>query len=95
MRDRQRKRAACYRGSRKYETEVPVTTDEGLLFYYLFYCVSSINGQLANRRMYVVSSIRMNNLLLHISQAVMVWNSVYHKSAFLVITLLLFLYKIF
>ena len=72
-----------------------MTTDEGLLFDYLFYCVSSINGQLANRRMYVVSSNRINNLLLHMSQAVMVWNSVYHKSAFLMITLLLFLYKIF
>ena len=65
------------------------------LFDYLFYCVSSINGQLVNRRMYVVSSNGINNLLLHISQAVMVWNSVSHRSAFLMITLLLFLYKRF
>ena len=34
------------------------------LFDYLFYCVSSINGQLVNRRMCVVSSIRMNNLFV-------------------------------
>ena len=42
-----------------------------------------------------VPLICMNNLLLHISQAVMVWHNVSHRSAFLMITLLLFLYKRF
>ena len=61
-----------------------------------FFCIfSSINGQLVNRRMYVVSLIRMNNLLLNASQAVMVWNSVSNGSAFLMITPLLFLYNRF